>query len=155
MNPIHFTYLIIILVFTSCFGSNVLTYKTKTHFSEDNIISSDSTFKLNQRVCYNKPGVIDEEFCYELKITFLDTTAAKAKQTLDLQIDTNIVKVDYGIFSVWNWSNENNKVSGQIEINNWNCDKVTIRENVIATDYRRKETKKFKGTRTFTRREGW
>lgn len=143
------------MIFTSCVGSNVLTYKTKTHYSEDNVISSDSTFKLIQRVCYNKPRVIDEEFCYVLKLTFLDTTAAKTKQTLNLQTDTNIVKVEYGIFSVWNWSNENNQVLGQIEITNWDCNKLTLREKVIATDYRRKEAKKFNGTRTFTRKEGW
>jgi hypothetical protein len=99
--------------------------------------------------------VIDVEFCYDLKLTFLDTTAAKTKQTLDLQADTNIVKAEYGIFSVWNWSNENNQVFGQIEIINWDYNKMTIRENVIATDYRRKETKKFKEARVFTKKEGW
>lgn len=44
----------------------------------NNIIASDSTFKLYQNVCYNKPDVIDEEHCYDLKLTFFDTTAAKA-----------------------------------------------------------------------------
>ena len=143
------------MVLTSCVSSNVLTYKNRQHYKENSIITSDTVFKLYQNVCYNKPGVIDEEFCYDLKLTFLDTAAAKTKKTLDLQIDTNIVKAEYGIFSVWNWSNENNKVAGQIEITQWNSDKVTLKENVIVTDYRRKETKKFKGTRTFIRKEGW
>lgn len=154
MTRFQLTYLTLLLVLTSCVSSNVLTYKNRQHFKENSIITSDTIFKLYQNVCYNKPRVIDEEYCYYLKLTFLDTTAAKTNKTLDLQTDTNIVKAEYGIFSVWNWNNENNKVSGRIEITLWDKDKVTLKENIVATDYRRKESKKFKGIRTFTRKDG-
>ena len=145
----------LLLVLTSCVSPNVLTYKKRQYYSENSIITSDTIFKLYQNVCYNKPGVIDEEFCYYLKLIFFDTTAAKAKKTLDLQTDTDIVKAEYGIFSIWNWSNESNKVFGQIEITHWDSNNVTLKENLVVTDYRRKGNKKFKGTRTFTRKDNW
>lgn len=155
MTRLALTYLIISLVLTSCVSSNVLTYQKRKYYTENNIITSDTIFKLYQNACYNKPGVIDEEFCYYLKLTFIDTSAAKTKRILDLETDTSIVRSEYGIFSVWNWSNENNKTKGKIEIIHWDRDSIILKENVIATDYRRKDTKRFKGTRTFTRKEGW
>lgn len=138
-----------------CSRTNLLTYNYQKYYEENSIITSDSTFKLYQNICYNKPGVIDEEFCYYLTLKFTDTTAAKTKRILDLQTDTLIVKAGYGIFSVWNWSDENNKVSGQIEILKWDKDEVILKEKVQATDYRRKETKKFIGTRFFKHKDGW
>jgi len=154
MNRFHLIYLSIILILASCISSNILTYKNKHHYSEENVIMIDSSFKLIQSVCYNKPDIIDEEFCHNLKLTFLDTAMAKAKQTLDLEVDTNIVKAEYGIFSIWNWENENNQVSGQIEITYLDTNQAILTEDIIVTDHRRTETKVFKGTRTFTRSEG-
>lgn len=140
---------------TSCSQTNLLTYKHKKYYKDNSIITSDPTFKLYQNVCYNNPGVIDEEFCYYLTLKFIDTTSAKTKMIIDLQTDTLIVKAGYGIFSVWNWSDENNKVSGQIEILKWEKNEITLNENVKAVDLRRKETKKFVGTRTYKRKVGW
>jgi hypothetical protein len=133
----------------------LLTYQHKKYYKENSIITSDSIFELYQNVCYNRPGVIDEEFCYVLTLKIIDTSAAKTKGILDLQADTLIVKAGYGIFSVWNWSDENNKVSGQIEIIKWDKNEVVLRENIQANDFSRKETKKFIGTRTFKRKDGW
>lgn len=151
MKPFQITYLVIVLLLTSCFNSNVLTYKNRTHYLEQSSISSDTTFQLTQSICYNEPQVIDEEYCYTLKLTFLDTFTAKTKRILDLETDTTIVKAEYGKFSVWNWSSENNHVKGTIEITFWDSNKVTLMENLVATDFRRKEKIKFKGTRSFTR----
>ena len=148
-------YLIAVLILSSCVGSNVLTYKDREHFKENSVITSSTTFKLYQHACYNKPEILDEEFCYYLTLVFLDTAAAKTKKVLDLQTDTNIVRAEYGIFSIWNWSDEHNDVSGQIKITQWDNDQVTLIEDVIAKDHRRNETKKFKGTRTFVRQDGW
>jgi len=142
-------------ILTSCSRTNLLTYKHKKYYKENSIITSDSTFKLHQNVCYNRPSVIDEEFCYDLTLKFIDTTAAKTKRIIDLQADTLIVKAGYGVFSVWNWSDENNKVSGQIEILKWDKNEVTLKENIKVIDFRRKETKKFVGTRTYKRKDGW
>ena len=99
--------------------------------------------------------MIDEEFCYYLTLKIIDTTAIKTKTKLDLETDTSIVKAGYGMFSVWNWSDENNKVSGQIEIIKWDKNEVILKENVQVIDFRRKETKKFIGIRTFNRKDGW
>ena len=153
MTRVILTYCFLTIL-TSCSQANLLTYKHRKYYKENSIISSDSTFKLNQNACYNRPGVIDEEFCYDLTLKFVDTSAAKTKTILDLQTDTLIVKAGYGIFSVWNWSDENNKVSGQIEILKWDKNEVILKENILAVDLRRKETKKFVGTRTFKRNDG-
>jgi hypothetical protein len=131
----------------------LLTYRHKKYYNEDSIITSDTTFKLYQNVCYNRPEVIDEEGCYDLTLTFLDTTAAKTKKNLNLATDTLIVKSRYGISSIWNWQEENNKVTGQIEIIAWDRNAVTIKENIFVSDYRRKQTKKYKGRRTFKKPE--
>jgi len=133
----------------------LLTYKHRKYYKENSIITSDTTFKLYQHVCYNRPGVIDEEFCYYITLIFSDTTAAKTKMTLNLETDTLIVKAQYGIFSVWNWSDENNKVSGQIDILKWNKEEIILTENIQVVDNRRKEKRRFKGTRTFIRQKGW
>ena len=154
MTRLILTYCFLTILTSSC-RTNLLTYKHKKYYKENSIITSDSTFKLYQNVCYNKPGVIDEEFCFDLTLKFIDTTAAKTKRILDLQSDTLIVKAGYGIFSVWNWSDENNKVCGRIEILKWDKDEVIVKENIQAVDFRRKETKKFVGTRTYKRRDGW
>jgi hypothetical protein len=148
------TYLILILLTSSC-GKNLLTYKHRMHYREDNIIDSVNNSKLCQSVGYNRPGVVDEEFYYELRITFLDSAAAKTKRVLDLEKDSSIVHVTYGIFSVWSWEAEKNTVKGQIEIKNWDPSGITLKENIVATNFTRKETKKYKGTRTFKRKKGW
>jgi hypothetical protein len=154
MTRVILTYFILTIL-TSCSQTNLLRYRHKKHYKENSIITSDTTFKLYQNVCYNRPGVIDEEFCYELTLTFIDTVAAKTKKILNLATDTSIVKSRYGIFSVWNWEDENNKVTGQIEIIAWDKNSVTLKENIFASDYRRKETKNYKGTRTYKRKDGW
>lgn len=154
MKKLILTYFILTIL-TSCSQTNLLTYKHKKYYKENSIITNDSIFKLYQNVCYNRPRVIDEEFCYGLTLKFIDTSAAKTKRTLDLQADTLIVKAGYGIFSVWNWSDENNKVSGQIEIIKWDKNEVILRENIQVNDFGRNETKKFVGTRTFKRKDGW
>lgn len=146
---------ILLTILTSCIRTNVLTYKHRQYFKERSIITSDSIFELYQDAYYNVPHIIDEEFAYYLTLKFLDTTVAKTKKILNLMTDTLIVKSNYGVFSVWNWSDEKNKIGGQIEIINWDKDSIIIKENVSVYDIRRKERKKFHGTRTFTRQVGW
>lgn len=139
---------------TSC-GKNVLTYKYRLFYKENSVISGDSIFSLHQKVCYNNPTMIDEEFCYYLKLQFLDTTAAKKKKTLDLINDSNIINAEYGIFSIWNWnwSDVNNKVTGKVKIIRWDRNGITIKKKIIALDYRRDKTQKFIGKRTYRRYE--
>lgn len=145
----------ILTIFTSCGRFNLLTYKNKKYYTENSIITKHATFELYQHVCYNRPNMIDDEFCYYLKLNFVDTSAAKAKKIINIQTDTSIIHVKYGIVSIWNWEDENNQLSGKIEILKWDKDEVILQENIKVVDFRRKETKKFVGKRTYLRKNGW
>lgn len=140
------------LALTSCTG-NLLTYKHRIYFHEENELVHDSIFLLRQRVCYNRPQVIDEEHCYELQLTFTDTLAAKTKKLLDLATDTALVKASYGLFSVWSWGGDDNPVSGTIQILRWRKDCVVLRERVYVYDRYKQEKKSFRGTRTFRKKK--
>ena len=154
MKRLILTYCILTIL-TSCSRTNLLTYKNKKFYEENSIILSDTTTKLYQRILYNRPGIIDEEFSYDLTLTFLDTAAARTKKILNLETDTLIIKSRYGVFSIWNWEVENNKVSGQIEIVAWDKNSITLKENIYVSDFRRNETRNYNGTRTYKREEGW
>jgi hypothetical protein len=124
------------------------------YYKEHSGIITDSIFKLYQNVRYDRPNIIDEEFSYTLSLTFLDTTAAKAKKNLNLATDTLIVKSRYGVFSIWNWEGEEKtKVTGRIKIIAWDKNAIKIKETIFVSDEIRKETKKYKGIRTFKRSE--
>ena len=142
---------IILATLVSCSGTNVLTYKNRLYFHEKSTITNDSISKFYQLVCYDKPNVLDEEFCYDLTLIFPDTIVIKAKKSLNFSIDTAIIKSKYVLSSVWNWSSENNKVAGRIKILNWNRNEVKLKETIIVFDFRRKQIKKFVGTRVFKR----
>lgn len=145
----------IFTAFASYSQTNLLTYKHKRYYTENNVIATDTVFKLRQSVYYNRPDVIDEEYCYSLYFTFIDTAAAKQKKIISLAIDTLIVNSSYSEFSVWNWARENTKVTGQIKIIRWSENEVTLKENITVYDCKRKTPKEYKGTRTFTRKNGW
>jgi len=135
--------------------TNVLHLKHKRYYSDRSILTSDTTRTILQMVSYNRPNVIDDGFAYELSFKFIDTTAAKTKRLLNLLSDTAIVKTKYDIVSVWNWEEETYSLNGSIEILEWKTDSVTIKQNVIVDDKRRKEVLKFIGKRTFTKHKNW
>jgi hypothetical protein len=145
----------IVLLESSCSHNNLLTYKHRKYYREKSIITSDSTLKLLQSVSYNVPNIIDEEFSYDLTLQFIDTTAAIEKGILNLSTDTTIVKSNYSVFSAWDWDDYGNKVEGTIEIITWDKNSITLKENIQTFGVRRKEIKKYKGTRIFYRKEGW
>jgi hypothetical protein len=92
------------LLLLSCSRKNVLSWSQKPYYRaesvrEDSLLSEDSQAGLSQSVCYNAPGVVDEEFCYDLELHFIDTASAKTKKDLDLEKDTAIVRSSFGIFS--------------------------------------------------------
>lgn len=130
---------------TSCINTNISTSRPGRYFKQENSIRSDSTFKLIQKVCFNIPRLIDEEYCYVLTLKFLDISKAKSKKTLDLQTDTLIVKASYNKFSIWDWSGEITNVSGQIEILKWKKNKVVLKQNITAIDTNGNKTQKFVG----------
>jgi len=141
-----------LIILTSCSQTNLLTYKYKKNYTEYRIIERDTIFKIQQNVCYNKPRKTHDEFIYGLTLTFIDTAAAKAKKNLNLSTDTLIVKSRYGIFSIGNFEDENNKITGKIKIISWKKNSITIKENIIVSDFRRKEIKNYKGTRKYKRK---
>jgi hypothetical protein len=146
--------LVLLPVFTAC-QRNFLHYKYKPFFSERNWIRTDRRDTLVQIITYNRPGVIDEEYNYDLNIFFLDTALAKQKRFLDLGVDTTIVKIDPLFSSVWVWDagmdHLDGKSYGTIKIKKWDNDGIRLKENIKVYDPEAKKKRKFKGVRTFRR----
>jgi hypothetical protein len=140
---------IITLLITSCVSPNLLTYSSRSNYFEKSILEGDTIIRLRQAVCFDKPHRIDEEFCHWLIFTLPDSNAAVAKRNLNLKTDTLLVKSKYELFSVWNWQEENNSVSGKIFIQQWEPGKVVLRERIKVIDHRRHRTLRLTGTRTF------
>lgn len=139
----------LLCTFVSCSWQNLLNYKYFEHYEEKNFFVIDKDVQLSQSICYNKPHIIDEEHCYDLNLIFLDSSLAILKKKIDLETDTSIVKVNYGIFSIWNWRDENNHISGHVEILAWNNESITLKEDILVVDHRRNNAKKLKGKRVF------
>ncbi|MEI8204717.1 MAG: hypothetical protein WCH34_16985 [Bacteroidota bacterium] len=155
MKRFSILFIFALTILISCNVTRVLNLKHRKYYTERSIISSDTLTTLIQMVSYNVPHVIDEEFSYELIFKFIDTTAAKTKRILNLETDTAIIKTIYDIASVWNWEEETYSLRGKIEILEWKTDSITIKQNVIVDDKRRKDILKFKGKRTFTKYKNW
>lgn len=136
----------------ACCTPNLLMYKYKPFFTENNIIKNEGDYLLCQIIKYNRPLIIDEEFRYIINFNFKDTIAAKNKRKLDLSIDTTIVKCYFGFFSVWIWEDIRKINSGKIEILKWDDNGIKIKEDIkVYDDIRKKRFMKFKGKRIFTK----
>ena len=141
--------LTVLAIFCSC-CQNVLTYKNRKYYSEDNTIKVEgyNVFKLCQESNYHKPYVIDGGFSRRLYLTFLDIDAAKTKNNLNLETDTLIVQAKYDFWSIWVWNYEDNKPKGTIKILQWDEYKIVLKENIVVKDIRGK-IKRYSGKRTF------
>lgn len=132
----------------SSFGqTNILKLKDQKYYTERNIILNDSVFTLSQNVCYDMPEVVDEEGCYWLKLTFLDTFYVRRKKIIDLST-CPLVKGEYGLDGQIILEPKS-KVIGQIEILKWESESIRIKENIEAYDLIRGGKVTFIGTRTF------
>lgn len=149
--------IIVFLLFASFFNcdaqKNILKLKHKPFYKESNILEIDSVTTLKHIVTFDKPHVIDESYSYILSFKIPNTSLAKVRKLINISQDTNIIEVNYDIASVWNWETEDVITSGTIEILNWETDRITLIENIIIQDIRTKEKVKFKGKRTFLRKE--
>src|ERR1700750_3172193 len=91
----------LLFLINTCFGqtTNVLDLKTHKNFSESNVVSIDTSFKLKQEVCYEGEfeGGIDKNHCMLLTLMFSDTSKARQLKKIDLSKDTSIVKC------IFNW----------------------------------------------------
>jgi len=150
-----------ILALTGCVASktfklpartNILTYRVNPLYNEQRELLGSNVPQVSQSICYNDPRSIDEEFCHELKFTFLDSSIAKTKKTLDLSVDTNVVKWEYGVYSTWKWGSTN-KLTGEIEILEWNSKRIKLREDLIVSDSEGNMTNVLEGVRQFTRKK--
>ena len=140
-----------ILILVACNQTNLLNYKYRKYYDEDNLIVNDNPFVLFQSVNYHKPGVYDDEMSYKLYLTILDTCAAKKKKILNLQTDTLIIKSQYEYSTAPISLNFEHKVTGQVEIITWKLNTIELKEYVIVLDDKLKVNKIFKGTRIFNR----
>jgi hypothetical protein len=147
------TLLAAILLSGICFGqiTNALRLKEKRYYAEKNTFSSDTTVNLRQEVCYNKPGVIDEEYCFILNIIISDTLKAKQLKKIDLAKDSSIIKCTWDLLSVWNWEDESTTISGIVTIVSWTKKAIEVDLNVEAYDNRHKEGYSYKGRRRFSK----
>lgn len=145
------TIVIPVMLITTLSSCNVLMYKYKPFFTESNLILTDTIFTLYQGAFYDRPHMQDEERTYQITFQFRDSAAAQRLQLLDLSTDSSVAKAKYGIHSIWNWTGENNKITGSIKILHWDKDKVVLKEHIQIDDIRRSEKKRFYGTRTFRR----
>jgi hypothetical protein len=148
------TVLFVTLVLAAC-GYNVLHLKYRRHYTERSILTRDTVRTAYQQACYDRRNVIDEGHCYYLRLRFPDTAAIHGGMRLDLERDTALVRADYGLFSIWNWSEERNTVRGTITVLEWSPGHIRLNERVRVEDERRDETRRFNGTRTFKPAEGW
>lgn len=148
MLRVTFLSFVLISLF-SCHPANILTYKYKRYYHEKSTLFRDTTIELEQRIRYNRPNTVDEEFSYFLNMSIIDTAAAIQRKRLYLVADTSIVRSYGGRFSVWDWESEGNTVSGWVKILRWGAHRITVKENVSVYDRHRKEKKRFKGRRTF------
>lgn len=140
-----FILIIIIAGLTSC--RNVFLFKYRPFFKEYNRIDNTSYLTIHQGARYNVRWIMDEEYWYELKTVFLDTTLAKEKRILDVSKDTNIVRCHYGFYSIWMAHNKPYKLSGTIKIIKWQHGTIILKMNIRAAESFLKKTVSFKGVR--------
>lgn len=112
--------------------TDVLKLKNKPNYHEQNMLTIDSLIRLQQRVWYDEPRIIDEEFWIIFDIVFLDSLKALKVKNIDIEKDSSIVKCTFNQYSVWLRPAANNSVSGTITILEWSADMVKVRFDVTA-----------------------
>lgn len=138
----------VFIVLNACSQSNLLLYKYRRFYDEQNYFKRGSSINLYQSVCH-VPRAIDAGSCYDLAFFVLDSAAALSKRVLNPATDTAIIRYSYGIFSVWDWDAEGSVVTGALSILHWGPKKIRIKENLVVVDNSRHDTKRLKGRRTF------
>ena len=134
-----------------CFGqtTKVLDLKKEKGYSESNIISSDTGFKLKQEVCSEE--AIDVNYCILLTLIFSDASEAGKLGKIDLSKDTSIVKCIFNWRNDWHWEDRQTAISGFITINKWTKKNVTIDFDIKVYDENFKTTFIYSGERIFTK----
>jgi hypothetical protein len=141
--------LIIVSVSSIAQTTHVLKLKDKRNYSEQNILFSDSVIIFVNEVCYNEPNTIDEEGCFILKLTLIDTTKARQLKKVDVAKDTTVIKCLFDYLSVWNWEEERTTITGVVGILALTKKSIAVSFNVKVIDNRRNRTYIYIGNRTF------
>ncbi|UAY52084.1 hypothetical protein [Ferruginibacter albus] len=140
-----------------CKGQNetkVLELKKQQYFTEQNILSSDTTISLLQEVCYDVPEVSDEAYCLKLDILILDSTKALQSRRIYINKDSSIVKCIFKRHSYMptpkNGATIN--ISGTINIISWGKRSVALDMNLKIIDKNWNHIYIYKGKRNFLRK---
>jgi hypothetical protein len=130
--------LLIIFCTGNCFAqtTKVLRLKNKINFTERNALLTDTGFILEQKVWYNRPNTIDEEYGLILTINIKDTLQAKLLKIIDVNKDSSIIQCNWDFLSVWNWEKETIKMEGIIRIISLTKKTVIAELKLKVTDHR-------------------
>jgi hypothetical protein len=148
----------VITIATNLLGqtTEVLQLGEKKYYSEKDSLSRDSLLNLVQEICYDEPEVIDEEHCFYLKLSILDTTKARQLRLLNVSRDTSIINCLFYIRSVWSpmWNilgDRKATITGTVKIVSWTTNSITADLHLRIKDYRRSKTYLYiyKGQRIF------
>jgi len=131
MSRFFFTYCLVFLLSTSCSSQNILELEERINFIDQSIFSCDKDFVLYQLVSTKDSTFSYEEFHYDIKFTFLDIDEAKAKRTLNTELDSEIFQCEFRVFFVSDFMNPKKSVDGNIEIIHCSNDEITLRMNLI------------------------
>lgn len=131
---------------------NVLRLKDQDHYSEKNILFLKYPTTLTQEICYNKPNVIDEEYCMILALTIIDTAKAMQLQWLNLR-DTSAIKCVFDWQSVWQWQDRETSISGRVKIISLTNDSIEVEFDIEVFDYNFKRTYIYNKKRAFLKRK--
>jgi hypothetical protein len=137
----------------------MLSYRGRKYFEEGsefyfyyNGPMADSLFTLSQFLRYDNPRMMDEQYIHGLAFKIIDTTAAKQKKTLTLEIDTAIIKAYYGLTHFLSYLNPKTyEPTGELTILKWTSESIDVKENIIVRDKELDKPVFFKGRRTFLR----
>lgn len=142
------------ILFTSviCFGQHedVFNQKDKKHYTEQSTFFPGGPVPgFIHYLRYDEPGVMNEQFQLELRVKLLDTAAAKKKKLLYIGKDTAIIHIYFDIASLLDWQDEDNAVTGSLEILSWTSTAMEVKMDLRVVDKKRNRQYLYKGTRTF------
>jgi hypothetical protein len=136
-----------LLLLTSC-GNHILRLHRIPYFREKNIFTDSAGLWLRQKVSFNMPRIVDEEYRHELCIWIRDTAAFKSGLKICLPGDSAIARCTYLFASVWEGL-DNRSISGYIRIKNRKPGKIKLKMNLTVDNGPDEKKLHYKGTRTF------
>jgi hypothetical protein len=135
-----------------CFGQSedIFNQQDKKHYTEQSTFFPGGPVPgfIHYLRC-DEPGVMNEQFQLELRVLLLDTSAAKKRTILYIGRDTAIINSYFDIVSPLDWQEEDNTVTGSLEIVSWTASAMKVKMDLRVVDKKRSRHYVYKGTRTF------